>query len=957
MVLAGDFNAKINLNQTMNGITQTESRNGKLLKQLITTTGCTAANINKDTKWTRENRKKVNEKSVIDYILTNNDNLIEKLTVDVDGTARPKGRKDTDHNTIIFKIQINKEKQITKTKKSWRKGDESAWENYSKTLEDINHIDPPKNYEDLVDQITYALHKNIGMKNINSNNKRKEHKDVKQARKNKKEAKKRYKEAIQEKNGRKIKEKLTDLKNRQHELRELIENQYKAQTTELLETIIKEGGTSSNSFWKTRRRILNNKEDNNYDIIKPDGTIITNTEEEKQHIADFFEDLYQARPTIEGYQKKTEEIQNNIKKNLSSEQFNPTKITLEEIKRNIQILKKNKAVGPDNIPNEALIYMSNHTLNHITDQFNNILISEKIPTSWKSGNIIRIYKGKGTKGMMTNERGITLSSNIGKLFERIINNRVSENVTISDNQGGGKKASSTADYNLILQETIRKNKNNKKPTYITFLDVTKAYDKAWIDALLNALKNKGATNNDLRIIHNLNSNLTARVDTRHGLTREIKIKDSIRQGGVLSVLQYATMMDELAEITLNDIGTTKSTNPIILLWMDDVAIVTDNIEDQTKILNKLNHSANAYRVIFGEEKSKIMSIGKPGLTPNIHIKMDNITINQCNDYKYLGTTINDKLNYQTHTTQIKGKTEAAYQTIMQVAYDSNLRNIQMSIIWKLVECTIIPIITYGCESVDLNKKELSNINKILMDILKRILLLPTSTPNEGIYHELGMTDIENTITQRKLGYYANINFTENKHLKEILNDLTPGSWTSKINAIIKDLNLNKINIINKKRWKRLTKDKVEKQFITELKGNAQNKSKLQNLIKNSDWNKLKRKDYLNKLTRTQCHYIISARLRMLKVKDNYKNQYNNPICRGCGLTNETQSHILEKCNKLHENNTNIVHTMDIFSENTKELGSTANKIRITLEKLEEINNKQNQQEQQPNQPTSNDVPG
>ena len=114
--------------------------------------------------------------------------------------------------------------------------------------------------------------------------------------------------------------------------------------------------------------------------------------------------------------------------------------------------------------------------------------------------------------------------------------------------------------------------------------------------------------------------------------------------------------------------------------MDDVAILTDNIEDQTKVLSKLNHSANAYRVIFGEEKSKIMSIGKPGHTPNIHIKMDNITINQCSDFKYLGTTINDKMNYQTHTTKIKGKVKAAYRTTMQVAYDSNLRNIQMSII-------------------------------------------------------------------------------------------------------------------------------------------------------------------------------------------------------------------------------------------------------------------------------------
>ena len=50
-----------------------------------------------------------------------------------------------------------------------------------------------------------------------------------------------------------------------------------------------EGGTKSNTFWKTRRRILNNREDNNYEIIKADGTTINGIEEEKTHIANFRE--------------------------------------------------------------------------------------------------------------------------------------------------------------------------------------------------------------------------------------------------------------------------------------------------------------------------------------------------------------------------------------------------------------------------------------------------------------------------------------------------------------------------------------------------------------------------------------------------------------------------------------------------------------------------------------------
>ena len=39
----------------------------------------------------------------------------------------------------------------------------------------------------------------------------------------------------------------------------------------------------------------------------------------------------------------------------------------------------------------------------------------------------------------------------------------------------------------------------------------------------------------------------AKIKTKDGMTREINIKDSIRQGGVLSVLKYATVMDEIAK--------------------------------------------------------------------------------------------------------------------------------------------------------------------------------------------------------------------------------------------------------------------------------------------------------------------------------------------------------------------------------------------------------------------------
>ena len=140
-----------------------------------------------------------------------------------------------------------------------------------------------------------------------------------------------------------------------------------------------------------------------------------------------------------------------------------------------------------------------------------------------------MYKGKGVKGKCNNERGITLSSNLGKLYERIINNKITPDLKMTNCQGGGKKGVSTADHIKKLSTYIKNMRKRKKTVYITFLDVTKAYDKAWLKAIIYAMHNSGIRGKNLRIMRKLNENLTANIETKHGNTRAIQIRDSIRQ--------------------------------------------------------------------------------------------------------------------------------------------------------------------------------------------------------------------------------------------------------------------------------------------------------------------------------------------------------------------------------------------------------------------------------------------
>ena len=93
---------------------------------------------------------------------------------------------------------------------------------------------------------------------------------------------------------------------------------------------------------------------------------------------------------------------------------------------------------------------------------------------------------------------------------------------------------------------------------------------------------------------------------------------------------------------------------------------------------------------------------------------------------------------------------------------------------------------------------------------------------------------------------------------------------------------------------------------------------------------------MSTLTRKQSSLIFKARTRMIKVKSNYKNGFNDLNCRFCKNEEETQPHILEICPNLHPDDTTKVPKHQLFSEDTDTLRAMANKLNDIMEKLSEI---------------------
>ena len=98
-----------------------------------------------------------------------------------------------------------------------------------------------------------------------------------------------------------------------------------------------------------------------------------------------------------------------------------------EITDMVTTLKTGKSAGEDSILNEMIKHGIKQLLPHIRRLFNQVLVSEQVPSSWGHGLIVPLYKS-GDRNEPGNYRGITLSSSLCKLFNTLMNYRLTENL-------------------------------------------------------------------------------------------------------------------------------------------------------------------------------------------------------------------------------------------------------------------------------------------------------------------------------------------------------------------------------------------------------------------------------------------------------------------------------------------------------------------------------------------------
>jgi len=146
-------------------------------------------------------------------------------------------------------------------------------------------------------------------------------------------------------------------------------------------------------------------------------------------------------------------------------------IHIVEVEKAIRELNINKSAGPDMYLNEFFIHGKNVLVPYLLKLFNKMFDIEYFPESWSEGYVIPLLK-KGSINNENNYRGITLLSTLGKLFTRVLNNRLMDwadkySVYI-EAQAGFRPNMGTVDNVFVLQGIITHVLNKGKQLVLCF---------------------------------------------------------------------------------------------------------------------------------------------------------------------------------------------------------------------------------------------------------------------------------------------------------------------------------------------------------------------------------------------------------------------------------------------------------------------------------------------------------
>ena len=634
---------------------------------------------------------------------------------------------------------------------------------------------------------------------------------------------------------------------------------------------------------------------------------------------------------------------------------------MDELDKVLSKLKNNKTMDPNGMVNEIFKAgcIGPDLKKALNLLFNGIKANQFLPMFMNLSNITSIYKNKGSRFDLNNDRGIFILTVLKKILDGLIYFDKYEDLdqNMSDSNIGGRRKRNVKDHLLIIYGIINEViKGGEDCVDIQIYDLEKDFDALWLNDCLNDVFDtlpEHERDDKVSLLYESNKVNMVAVKTAGGLTDSVNIP-IVQQGGTWGSMLCSNSIDTLGKKCKSrgeHIYLYKKTAEVLpLAFVDDLNGISKCGEESMALNTFITTQIELKKLKFhvpdkhGKSKCHKMHIGKRNtFCPTL--KVHGSIMQEVTEDVYLGDIIScdgkNTKNVKQRISKGIGIVNQIFNLLGNVRFGAH----QFEIAMLLRESMLINGTLTNSEIwYNFTKSEVEEFGYLDKLLFRRLLEVPHTTPGEAYYLELGVLPVSVIIKARRINYLHTILSSENTGMLYSFfitqwNNPTQGDWTEQVKKDLMDFQIpcsfDEIKKKSKEAFKRQVKIRATEYSLKSLKSKQATHSKMENL----SYKDLKIQDYFlsDHLDYKQKQTIFKLRTRMERFGENFRAGNSPVICPLCKLHFDSQELSLQCPEIRKELEIKAGNYEEIYKDNIE--SSNIVKTLVEITKIRKMENK------------------
>jgi hypothetical protein len=563
----------------------------------------------------------------------------------------------------------------------------------------------------------------------------------------------------------------------------------------------------------------------------------------------------------------------------------------------------------------------------------NMIAEEKFPESFRETTLHMIYKGKGRREVLSDNRFIHSKTWLPRTVEGCVVEQGMKGPLVEGSsiyQIGGQPGHRAEELMFVMKSIVAQKRAEGKAIIIQCWDLSKYFDKEMMeDALLTCYK-RNINTKAVRLWYKLNQNTRIRVKTGVGMSGYAEVGAVVGQGTIGGAVVSQAVLDEAVSEEFHPGGENEVSYGLVpmqpCMFQDDLIHVALGIKEAREASRKINIAVKKRGLRLNEDKSVYIVLGTKKQKEKINEELmskprmcGDVSMNLKEKDKWLGQPLSAGGRAASVAATVAAREVKIRGAGLEFAnFEHDWRSQAaggMETALVLWEACCIPSLLHGAGTwVQITSATERKLNALQQWFLRLVLQVGPGAPLAALGWETGVLDMKLRVWREKICLLLHIrSLGEETLASQVYREQVARQWPGlarEVSAICAELNLEDCNSTNltKEDYKYLAEIALKNKNEEMLRNQGAGKKKLEKILREEPG----KKEYISQKLISDVRQWFRTRAGLLPFAGNYSKDQRFAktewMCR-CESVKEDEPHIVSgDCpvyNDIHEKYDNL----------------------------------------------------